>query len=1116
MKRYNLVNNIVGWMAFLVAAITYCMTIEPTASFWDCPEFITTGYKLEVGHPPGAPFFMLTANLFSQFTSDPSQVAMMVNTMSALMSAACILFLFWTITHLVKKLICPDESEMTLTKLITIMGSGIVGALVYTWSDTFWFSAVEGEVYAYSSLFTALVFWLILKWEDVADQDHSDRWLILIAYLTGLSIGVHLLNLLCIPAIVLVYYYKKRPDADLKGSLIALFLSMVIVAAVLYGIVPGVVKVGGWFELFFVNTLSMAFNTGLIIYIIVLAASIIWGIYESYQQKSKKRMNLSFLLTVALLGIPFYGHGTSSILIGLVVLGVLALYLFGKIFKKYGISARTLNTSLLSVMMIMIGYSSYALIVIRSTANTPMDQNSPEDIFTLGEYLGREQYGTRPLFYGQTYNSKPQLKEVDGGCMYDVEEGAPIYQRKEKFSKNEKDSYEVVRNRTEYKYAQNMLFPRMYSDAHAGAYESWLGGVEGKQVPYDQCGQSIMVKIPTQVDNIRFFLMYQVNYMYWRYFMWNFVGRQNDIQGQGEIEHGNVLTGITFIDNMFYGDQSLLPSDLRNNKGHNVYFGIPLLLGLIGLFWQAYRGEKGIKQFWVVFFLFFMTGLAIVLYLNQTPQQPRERDYAYAGSFYAFSIWIGMGVAALAQILSKKLSARTSAIIASVLGICVPIQMVSQTWDDHDRSGRYAARDFGSNYLNTLQDEGNPIIFTNGDNDTFPLWYNQETEGMRKDVRVCNLSYLQTDWYIDQMKRPAYDSPSVPINWNRLQYVQGQNEAVQIQPEVMESLKNYYKQNPKEAAKEFGDNPYELKNIMKYWVRSPKEGLQLIPTDSIVIKIDKEAVKRSGMMIPDSLKGNIPDYMTISLKGKRVLYKSELMMLEMLANTNWERPIYMAITVGEENRLNLDNSFMQEGLAYRITPFNTTALNATIDSEKMYDNLMHKFKFGGIENPNVYLDETVLRMSQTHRRMFIQVATQLIKEGKKEKALKALNYCQKVIPSKTVPHDYIMSSSKEMAQDYLALGETAMADAILNELANKSVEYITWYLSLNDKQLASSYEDVVRNFYILDDVNKLLIQSHNMAVKSKEGKSNDMASHYTNKFEQLYKIFNSRAGVIRK
>lgn len=1128
MKQYKLVNNLVGWLAFVIAAYTYCMTIEPTASFWDCPEFITTGYKLEVGHPPGAPFFMLTANLFSQFTSDPSQVARMVNTMSALMSAACILFLFWSITHLVKKLICPDDKEMTLGKLITIMGSGLVGALAYTWSDTFWFSAVEGEVYAYSSLFTAVVFWLILKWESVANEPHSDRWLVLIAYLTGLSIGVHLLNLLCIPAIVLVYYYKKNPDANLKGSLLALTGSMVLVAAVLYGIVPGVVKVGGWFELLFVNSFGMPFNSGLIVYIILLAASIIWGVYESYTEKSRKRMNISFMVTIAMLGIPFYGYGWSSALIGIIILGILGVYLFADLNKKYQISARTLNTSLLCIMMIMVGYSSYALIVIRSTANTPMDQNSPEDIFTLGEYLGREQYGTRPLFYGQTYASKPALKEVDGGCVYDVTEGAPVYQRKEKATPDEKDSYEVVRHKTDYKYAQNMLFPRMYSDAHAQAYEDWLGGIKGVQVPYDQCGQMVMVKVPTQWDNIKFFFIYQLNCMYWRYFMWNFAGRQNDIQGQGEIEHGNWITGIPFVDKFLVGDQSLLPSDLKNNKGHNVFYCLPLILGLIGLFWQAYKtkrittpnGEEieepvGIQQFWIVFFLFFMTGLAIVLYLNQTPMQPRERDYAYAGSFYAFAIWIGMGVAGIAQWLQGKLGEKPASVIATVVCLFVPIQMVSQTWDDHDRSNRYVARDFGQNYLSTVQEEGNPIIFTNGDNDTFPLWYNQETEGFRTDVRVCNLSYLQTDWYIDQMKRQAYDSPAVPIEWSRLEYVQGHNEGVAVRPEVMESINNFYKQNPEEAAKEFGDNPYELKNILKYWVRSPKEGLQLIPTDSIVIKLDKEAVKRSGMMIPDSLHGEIPDYMSISLKGKRMLYKSELMMLEMLANTNWERPLYMAITVGSDNHLNLGNNFMQEGLAYRITPFNTTRLNARIDSEKMYDNLMNKFKFGGINNPDIYIDETVMRMCQTHRRMFIQLATQLIKEGKKDKALKALDYCSEVIPSTTVPHDYIMSSSKEMADDYLALGEKEKGEAILNDLANKSVEYITWYLSLDDQRLQGSYEDCLRYFYILDEINKSLARANAAGGVQGEGeqqKKSDMASHYAKKFEDLYEVFNKRVG----
>ena len=1115
MKQYKLVNNLVGWFAFLVAAITYCSTVEPTASFWDCPEFITTGYKLEVGHPPGAPFFMLVANFFSLFASDATQVAYWVNIMNALMSAGCILFLFWSITHLVKKLVCPNDEQMNLSKLITIMGSGLVGALAYTWSDTFWFSAVEGEVYAFSSLFTAVVFWLILKWENVANEPRSDRWLILIAYLTGLSIGVHLLNLLCIPAIVLVYYYKKNPNADLKGSLLALAGSGVLVAAVLYGIVPGVVKVGGWFELLFVNSFGMPFNTGVIVYILLLAGAIIWGVYESYTERSRKMMNISFLTTIAMLGIPFYGHGFGSIVIGLIVLGALGAYLFAKLDAKWQISARTLNTALLCMMMIMVGYSSYALIVIRSAANTPMDQNSPEDIFTLGEYLGREQYGTRPLFYGQTYASKPALKEVDGGCVYDVVEGAPVYQRKEKASADEKDSYEVVRHKTEYKYAQNMFFPRMYSELHTQAYEDWLGGIEGRTVPYDQCGEMLIVKIPTQWENIKYFFSYQVNFMYWRYFMWNFAGRQNDIQGNGEIEHGNWITGIPAVDNFLVGNQEFLPSDLKNNKGHNVYFCLPLILGMIGLFWQAYKGEKGIQQFWVVFFLFFMTGLAIVLYLNQTPLQPRERDYAYAGSFYAFAIWIGMGVAGMANWLEKKIGEKPAAILATILGLFVPVQMVSQTWDDHDRSGRYVASEFGQNYLNTLSEEGNTIIFTNGDNDTFPLWYNQEVEGNRTDVRVCNLSYLQTDWYIDQMKRDSYDSPAVPIEWSRLEYVQGHNEAVAIRPEMMKAITEFYKQNPEEAVKEFGENPYELKNILRHWVREPKLGQQVIPTDSVVIKLDKEAIKRSGMMIPDSLHGEIPEYMSISLKNKRMLYKSELMMLEMLANTNWERPMYMAITVGSENHLNLGDNFMQEGLAYRITPFNTTKLNARIDSEKMYDNLMHKFKFGGIDKDGIYLDETILRMSQTHRRMFVQVASQLIKEGKYEKALKALDYCQQVIPSKNVAHDYIMSSSKEMADDYIVLGEYAKAESILDELANKAVEYITWYMSLDDERLALSYENCVRNIYILDEINK----SFDKIAQKKQGQaegemstSSEMADHYAQKFEELYDMFNVRIG----
>ena len=1021
MKQYKTVNNLVGWLTFIIAATVYCMTIEPTASFWDCPEFITTGYKLEVGHPPGAPFFMLTANLFSQFASDATTVAKMVNYMSALMSGACILFLFWSITHLVRKLIIKDENNITTGQLITIMGSGLVGALVYTFSDTFWFSAVEGEVYAYSSLFTAVVFWLILKWEDVADQPHSDRWIILIAYLTGLSIGVHLLNLLCLPAIVLVYYYKKVPNANAKGSLLALFGSMVLVGIVLYGIVPGVVKVGGWFELLFVNSMGLPFNTGVIVYIIILAASIIWGVYESYTETSRPRMNISFMLTIALLGIPFYGHGASSVIIGIIVLAALGLYLFAKkLDQKYQISARTMNTALLCTMMIMVGYSSYALIVIRSTANTPMDQNSPEDIFTLGEYLGREQYGTRPLFYGQAYSSKVELEVKDGYCVPVEANSTTKYIRKEKTSADEKDSYIEVPGRVEYKYAQNMLFPRMYSSAHAAQYKGWVD-INGVDVPYDECGNAIMVNIPTQWENIKFFFRYQLNFMYWRYFMWNFAGRQNDLQGSGEIEHGNWITGIPFIDNWLVGDQSLLPQELKDNKGHNVFYCLPLLLGIIGLLWQAYRGQKGVQQFWVVFFLFFMTGIAIVLYLNQTPSQPRERDYAYAGSFYAFAIWVGMGVAGIIKLLQDyaKMKELPASVLVSVLCLLVPIQMASQTWDDHDRSGRYVARDFGQNYLMSLQESGNPIIFTNGDNDTFPLWYNQETEGFRTDARTCNLSYLQTDWYIDQMKRPAYDSPSLPITWDRVEYVEGTNEYIQIRPEIKQTIDALYAQanssdNPEalqNVRNEFGEDPYELKNILKYWIRSEKEGLHVIPTDSIVIKIDKEAVRRSGMKIPEALGDSIPDHMNILLRDdngrpKRALYKSELMMLEMLAHANWERPMYMAITVGRENQLGMDKHFIQEGLASRFTPFETKKLGTTVDSEKMYDNLMNKFKFGGIDKPGIYIDENVMRMCYTHRRVFAQLIEQLMKEGKKDKALAALDYAEKMIPAYNVPYDW--------------------------------------------------------------------------------------------------------------
>ena len=1073
MKQYKLVNNVLGWFTFFVAAFVYCSTIEPTASFWDCPEFITTGYKLEVGHPPGAPFFMLTANLFSQFASDPSQVARMVNTMSALLSATTILFLFWSITHLARKLILKDWSEMTLGKLIAIQASGLVGALIYTFSDTFWFSAVEGEVYAYSSAFTAIVFWLILKWEDHADEPHSDRWLVLIAYMTGLSIGVHLLNLLCLPAIVLVYCYRRFPHIELKGSLLALVGSFVLVAAVLYGVVPGIITVAGWFELLFVNTLGCPFNTGEIIYIVLLVAIVIWAIYESYVDKSFKRQNISFVLSVGMLGIPFRGMTWGAGLLGLVILA--AIYFGLNYRKKIGkdlvpvVTARFKNTALLCMLMLMIGYSSYAVIVIRSAANPPMDQNSPEDVFTLGSYLSRDQYGDSPLLYGQAYTSQVAY-DVDGNmCVPKHKEGAAIWQRKEKASKDEKDSYFVVSHKDKIIYAQNMVFPRMHSSAHAGAYENWMGGIEGTQVPYDRCGEPVMVKMPTQMENIRFFLSYQCNFMYWRYFMWNFAGRQNDIQGNGEPEHGNWITGISFIDDWMLGDQSKMPAELKANKGHNVFYCLPLLLGLIGLFWQAWRGQRGIRQFWVVFFLFFMTGLAIVLYLNQTPQQPRERDYAYAGSFYAYAIWCGLGVLAIYDMLKKKLKGNDVA-VAGVVGVAcllVPIQMASQTWDDHDRSGRYTCRDFGQNYLMTLQDKGNPIIFTNGDNDTFPLWYNQETEGVRTDARVCNLSYLQTDWYIDQMKRPAYDSPSVPITWPRIDFCSGTNDYIEVRPAMKQQLLDFYREYPKEARAAFGDEPFEVKNIMKYWVRSKDNDTHVIPTDTLYITIDKEAVRRSGMMMASD---TIPDRMVISLAGKRAIYKNDMMMLEMLAQCNWERPLYVATTVGSDNYMNLGDNFVQEGLAYRITPFNTKVPGAkNFDTEKVYNNVMNRFKWGGLDKPGLYIDETVMRMCYTHRHLLAQLAMQLIAEGQNAKAEKVLRKAEKVLPEYNVSYTFL-SGAADMARAYALIGKKADAARILNKVWADAKSYADYYLQLTGSRFMMSQNDVLRQLYIMQNI----------------------------------------------
>lgn len=1063
MKRYKLLNNVLGWVVFVIAAVTYILTLESTASFWDCGEFIASGYKLEVGHPPGNPIFMLTARFFANFASSPSEVAYMVNLMSGLLSAPPYCCCSGRHPFGCKMIVLREgetEETMSLGQMIAILGCGLVGALAYAWSDTFWFSAVEGEVYAYSSFCTALVFWLILKWESVADLPHANRYIILIAYIIGVSIAVHLLNLLCIPAIVLVYYYRKYKNTDLKGSLIALLVSFVLIVLLLYGLVPGFVEVASWVELLFVNVFHLPFNSGVVFYFFLIVGVIAWAIYETYAQRSDKLIKISFLISIVLVGIPFIGDGY---IIGIVLTAALAYYLFTR--KKLAVVA--MNTILLSLFVIFIGYSSYALIVIRSTANTPMDQNSPEDIFSLGGYLNREQYGDRPLFYGQTFPAEI-ARDANGTAI--STKGKAIWKKKLKTSEDEADRYIVTGYNEHYEYQPelNMLFPRMYSDKseHISAYKEWTN-FKGRPVQVRTSEGTKTVMKPTFAENLAFFLDYQLNYMYWRYFMWNFAGRQNDIQGHGEVQNGNWISGFNFIDKHIAGDQTNLPDDLKNNAGRNVFYMLPLLLGLIGLFYQAFSGKKGIESFWVTFFLFFMTGIAIVIYLNQTPYQPRERDYAYAGSFYAFAIWIGLGVAAvwrglnyLLKTTDEKPVSTITAAVAALLCLCVPLQMVSQTWDDHDRSGRYVCRDFGMNYLSSVDENG--IIFTNGDNDTFPLWYVQEVEGYRTDVRVCNLSYLQTDWYIDQMKRPAYESAPLPISADESKYAYDVRSYNYVINRLADSI----------TVSDGLDYLYSDED----WTKDvPGYGkLNHLPTNKLYIPVNADAAVASGTVAPE-LKDSIVSRIVPDFTNKRGFTMSEIASLDII-NTNamqgWKRPVYFAVTVGSSYYLGLEDYFSRTGLAYQVVPLKGVSNN--IDTDKMYDNMVNKFRWGGIDKATpehpLYLDENVRRMCNTHRMMFGDLVVQLIAEGKTDKALTALDLIMEKIPGWQVTHDL---TSISLAQSYLDLGEKTKGEALLTEILDNSAGYLNWYKDLTSGQLRSVGSDYQKHLYIIQAIHEM-------------------------------------------
>ena len=1050
MKNFKLWNVVFGWTIFAIAAATYLMTMEPTASFWDCGEFIVSANKLDVGHPPGAPFFMLIGRFASLFASDQSHVAMCVNAVSALASALTILFLFWTITALGRKLICSQlsalNSQLSLTQGIAILGAGAVGALAYTFSDTFWFSAVEGEVYALSSLFTAVVFWLILKWDEHADEEGSDKWLILIAYLMGLSIGVHLLNLLTIPAIVLVYYFRRH-QFSWKGVMGAFGVSVAILAVILYGIIPGVPTIAGWFELLFTNTLGCPFNTGLAIYLILMAAALVWAVWESYcvidkEEKLKTRTIISFVLAMAFAGVPFIKESWA---IGIILISVMLIVLFT---KKDIIPARWLNTISMMVTVVIIGYASYAAIVIRSNADTPMDQNSPDNVFSLKYYLNREQYGDRPLLYGQTYNAPVKL-EVKGNMCVPVEKTGHAQYAPAPHVEGEKDRYVVTGYKTSYEYMDEfqMLFPRMYSaqQHHVDAYKSWAN-IKGKKVRYEYCGQNKTDYCPTFGENLRFFFSYQVNFMYWRYFMWNFAGRQNDLQSAGELTKGNWISGISFIDNLMLGDQSKLPTELRENKGHNVYYFLPLILGLVGLFWQLGKRNNqttekhGVRSFAIVFLLFFLTGLAIVVYLNQTPYQPRERDYAYAGSFYAFCIWIGLGVMAIIDMLNsfvKNEHARTAVAAASVVvTLLVPAQMAAQNWDDHDRSDRYVARDFGANYLRSCDQDA--IIFCNGDNDTFPLWYNIEVEEERNDVRACNLSYLQTDWYIDQMKRPYYNSPGLPISWDYADYMPGKNEIAWVENRL--------------------NTPLEVKKAFQFLhstdPRTKRDGEGYIPSDQLYV------------FSPDSQK--------VMFKKARRFTRSEMMVMDMLSTNEWQRPIYFAVTIGDDYHLGLDPYLELTGMAYRITPTRSENGRHRVNTEVMYDNMLHKFRYGNVNKPGIYLDENTLRMCRTHRMMFMELIEALYEEGQHDKCLEVLDFAETVLPGYNVSYDY---TSASMASYYYQLDQAEKANAIMTKVADNCVEYLDWMASLPAVQRKSLNQATLSHYsavlgYVLNNLQR--------------------------------------------
>lgn len=1086
-KKYSFLNNVVGWLVLLFSSYVFIATIEPTASFWDCGEFIASATKLQVGHPPGAPLWMIIARIFGLFATEVDGIAAADNIFSALCSSLSILFLFWSITALAKKM-SLQTGELTKGKIAIILASGIIGASAYTFSDSFWFSAVEAEVYAASSLFTALVFWLTLKWEANAHKKYADRYLILVAYFMGLSIGVHILNLLALPALVYIYYFKRFKPTK-QGFIYAGIISIVMLGIVQQGIISYTILLATKFELFFVNSIGMPYDSGMWIFFALLTGCIVGGIVWT------KRKNMP-----------------------------------------------NLQNTILGVMVILIGYSSFSMIVIRSAANPPMDENNPENILALLPYLNREQYGDRPLLKGHTFNTADALNPERKNQYIS---GSPVYFRPDN---QEKDKYQISDKRKNYKpnYAKKgqMIFPRMYSSQahHIRAYKTW-SNFKGKKIKkakvFDRQEGRVRKKtliIPTFSENMQFFFSYQINFMYWRYFMWNFTGRQNDIQGHGNdrksdmVLKGNWLSGVPFIDNAHLGNQDSKPESLKNNEGRNTFYFLPLILGIIGMVFHFSRHKQ---DAWIVMLLFFMTGIAITIYLNQTPYQPRERDYAYAGSFYAFAIWIGLGVQGLfsfmhgtkkteeeitnetgkkgieaklmvlgiheisltaltflivgiltckvnnaevfglsciyiglviggatllCYMIGKVLKTDSSrATLSFLLAITVPAIMGAEGWGDHDRSNRFTATDFAKNYLDTC--DKNAIIFTNGDNDTFPLWFVQEVEGYRTDIRVVNLSLLNTDWYIDQMKRKAYESDAIPFSMTQDHYRQGTRDYIYLR-------------------KTWDKGFHDINKVMDF-VKSDNRRTQLptnsgeymnyLPTNKFSIKVDKDKVIENGIVLP-KFKKDIPEKINWTIKGGAVM-KAKMMILDLMATNNWERPVYFAITVGSEHYMNLEEYFQLEGLAYKVTPIkHETKKSGTgyIHIDKMYDNLVNKFRWGNMEKEGVYLDEQVMRMTMNYQSNFARLARELIAKGDKVRGIKTLDRCLEIMPPHKVPVGY---SSLFIADAYYLAGETEKADTLMNKILDKFTGELEWYISLDSPFADRVSGEVEKAFQIISNAN---------------------------------------------